>query len=391
MADAATTDAPDEALAAARWDLDPLVAGEGGDGALRMLDEARERAEAFAAEHRGRVAELDAAATAAAMRELEQLNDLVGRAGTYAMLAFAVDTHSPEIGALMQNVRERGAAIETVLLFFDLEWNQLADERASELLAAEELERWRHHLTTLRRYRPHQLSEPEERILTETAVTGPSAFSRLFTEQISAVTVELADAERPLQLMEALARLQDSDRERRAEAASAVTEALEPGLRTRAYIFNTLLADKATKDRLRSYEHWLASRNLDNEASDESVAALIEAVAARYEIARRWYRLKARLLGLPRLADYDRMAPRGRGRAPDPLRGGARAGARLLPGVLAGARRRGRRVLQRRPHRRAAGAGQARRRLLLLRGALRAPLRDAQLHLAPRRRADDGP
>ena len=84
--------------------------------------------------------------------------------------------------------------------------------------------------------------------------------------------------------------------------------ALAPGLRTRAFLFNTLLADKATDDRLRRYPNWLAARNLSNEASDESVAALIEAVKGRYEIARRWYRLKARLLGVERLADYDRMA-----------------------------------------------------------------------------------
>ena len=94
----------------------------------------------------------------------------------------------------------------------------------------------------------------------------------------------------------------------RRSAAEAVTAALAPGLRTRAYLFNTLLADKATDDRLRHYPHWLAARNLANEASDESVAALIEAVRGRYEIPRRWYRLKARLLGLERLADYDRMA-----------------------------------------------------------------------------------
>jgi oligoendopeptidase F len=109
--------------------------------------------------------------------------------------------------------------------------------------------------------------------------------------------------------MEALSRLQDPDRERRRIAAEGVTAALEPDLRTRAFVFNTLLADKATKDRLRSYDHWLASRNLSNEASDESVAALIEAVTDRYEIARRWYRLKARVLGLDCLAHYDRMAP----------------------------------------------------------------------------------
>ncbi|MFL5870290.1 MAG: M3 family oligoendopeptidase [Solirubrobacterales bacterium] len=305
----ATAEITDEDLAEARWDLEPLVDGDGPEGALEMLDQAKERADRFSTEHRGRVAELDAPAVAGAMRELEGLFDLVGRAGSYAALRFAIDTQDPGRGALLQQVRERGAAIETALLFFDLEWNELDDERAEDLLNSDELERWRHHLRTLRRFRPHQLTEPEERILTEVDVTGSSAFRRLFTEQISAVTVELDAGAARVPLMEALSRLESPDRERRAAAALAVTESLAPGLRTRAYIFNTLLADKATKDRLRSYEHWLASRNLANEASDESVAALIEAVASRSEVARRWYRLKARLLGIDRLAYYDRMAP----------------------------------------------------------------------------------
>ena len=106
----------------------------------------------------------------------------------------------------------------------------------------------------------------------------------------------------------ALSRLVLADRELRRSTAEAVTGALAPGLRTRAFLFNTLLADKATDDRLRRYPNWLAARNLSNEASDESVAALIEAVRARYELPRRWYRLKAKLLGIERVADYDRMA-----------------------------------------------------------------------------------
>jgi oligoendopeptidase F len=105
-----------------------------------------------------------------------------------------------------------------------------------------------------------------------------------------------------------MAKLADPDREVRRATAEAVTGALEPGLRTRAYLFNTLLQEKSIVDRLRSYPHWLATRNLSNEASDESVQALIEAVKGRYELARSWYRTKAKLLGLDRLADYDRMA-----------------------------------------------------------------------------------
>jgi len=304
-----TTAAPDEALLKARWNLDPLVEGRGAEGTLELLAEARERSVAFAETYRAKVADLDAAGLVAAMRELEEIFDRVGRAGSYASLWFTVDTADPERGALLQQVQERGAEIETSLIFFELEWNELEDEDAEALLEVEELEFCRHHLRTSRRYRPHQLTEPEERILTEVEVTGRSAFGRLFTEQISSVTVSLPDADEPMPLMEALSRLQDPDRDRRAEAAAGVTEALQDGLRTRAYIFNTLLQDKSTKDRLRSYEHWLAARNLSNEASDESVEALVEAVVSHYELARRWYRLKAKLLGLEKLAHYDRMAP----------------------------------------------------------------------------------
>ena len=109
-------------------------------------------------------------------------------------------------------------------------------------------------------------------------------------------------------LMHALSLLQHPERSVRATAATAVTAALEPGLRTRAFIFNTLLLDRRVDDRLRSYPTWVSARNLGNEASDESVRALIDAVVGRYDIPQRWYALKAQVLGLDRLADYDRMA-----------------------------------------------------------------------------------
>jgi oligoendopeptidase F len=299
----------DPALEAAAWDLEPLVESRGPAGVERLLNEARERAVAFAGHHRGQIAALGPEGLADAMHELAAINDLTGRAGSYAMLSFTLDTTDPERGALIQRARELGAAIETQLLFFELEWNQLPEEQAEQLLAGGGLDFCRHYLRNLRRYRPHQLTEPEERVMTELDVTGASAFRRLFTEQVSAIDVALPDLEAPAPLELALSRLQDPDRELREQAAGAITDSLRPGLRSRAYVFNTLLADKSTKDRLRDYPSWIASRNLSNEASDESVEALIQAVVGRYELARRWYRLKAGLLGLDRLAYWDRMAP----------------------------------------------------------------------------------
>ncbi len=124
---------------------------------------------------------------------------------------------------------------------------------------------------------------------------------------MAALRVPVDEQEVPLDV--ALSRLQDSNRDTRRTVAEAVSAALEPGLRTRAFIYNTLVHDKSVDDRLRSYPHWLASRNLANEASDESVMALIEAVRGRFDIPQRWYTLKAKLLGIDRLADYDRSAP----------------------------------------------------------------------------------
>ena len=304
----------DPALQTAEWDLGPLVDGQGEKGVDRLLDEAIGRAEAFAERHEGKVAQLEVDGLREAMTDLAALYELVGRAGSFASLRFSTDTADPARGALLQRVQERSTAIETKLLFFDLEWAALEDERAEELLAGEGLDFCRHHLRTARRYRPHLLSQPEERILTEKALTGRSAWARLFAELTSAIEVDVGapggDAAEPesVPLDVALSRLFSPDRAVRRQTAEAITAALSPGLRTRSYLFNTLLQDKAVDDRLRSYPHWLASRNLANEASDESVQALVEAVRRRYELPQRWYRLKSRLLGLDRLADYDRMA-----------------------------------------------------------------------------------
>src|ERR1700733_1245175 len=297
----------DPELLGTAWDLSPLVDGDEESGVQRQLDEALSRSDAFAAAYNGKLAELDGAGLAAAMHELGAINELVGKAGSFASLQFATDSDDPARGALLQLVQERATELETKLLFFELQWAALPDERAEALLADDALSFCAHYLRSARRYRPHLLTEPEEKILAEKAIASSSAWSRLFGEQVAALRVNVEGEELALDV--ALSRLQSPDRELRGEVAEAVSQALEPGLRTRAFIYNTLIQDKAIDDRLRAYPHWLASRNLANEASDESVMALIEAVRRRFDIPQRWYRLKARLLGLDQLEDYDRYAP----------------------------------------------------------------------------------
>ena len=289
------------------WDIDTILPQ--GASPSDLFDRAGSLADGLAG-LRGRVGELDATELAAAMHGLADLQDLMSRASYHAMLAFTTATDDPARGAAMAAAQERSTAIGTKLIFFDLEWAAADDDHAASVLADPDLAFCRHHLENLRLNRPHLLTEAEETIVAEKSQTGFSAWVRLFDELSSAITVDLpADlGGSGLPLMQATSMLQHPDRSVRQQVASGITAGLEPGLRTRAYVFNTLLLDKSVDDRLRHYDSWVSSRNLANEASDESVQALVDAVVDNYSIAQRWYTLKAKVLGLDRLADYDRMA-----------------------------------------------------------------------------------
>jgi oligoendopeptidase F len=290
-----------------RWDLSPLYGSPDDPALLADLASALEDAKAFAAQYHGQVGALGAPGLAAMIEALEQINERIERVGTFAYLHFVTDTADPTRGALLQTVEERSTAIATELLFVELEWAAVPDARAAELLADTALDRWRHYFASARRFRPHLLSEPEEKVVAEKAVTGRAAWSRLFTQVTDAITVDL-DGE-PVPLEHALSRLHHPDLEKRHAAGQAVTAALAPGLAVRTYIYNTVLADHSIDDRLRAFPTWISARNLGNEVDESTVEALVSSVTSRYDLPARWYRLKAHLLGLDELTEHDRYAP----------------------------------------------------------------------------------
>ncbi|MFL5831228.1 MAG: oligoendopeptidase, partial [Solirubrobacteraceae bacterium] len=140
----------DPELLQTEWDLSPLVDDDPEGGVDRQLEQARDRATAFAERHAGHVAELDIEGLRDAMQEHEAINELIGKAASYASLRFATDTADPARGALLQRMQELATEIETKLLFFELEWAALDDQRADELLAGEGLDFCRHYLRSVR-------------------------------------------------------------------------------------------------------------------------------------------------------------------------------------------------------------------------------------------------
>ena len=307
MADPAVADATPTGAEDVRWNLSDLYATEADLDADLAATEAA--AADFGDRYRGRIADLDAPALAEAFAALADIHDRAGRAYTYAYLAWSTATEDPARGALLQRVREAYTRIGQSLLFVDVEWAALDPEAAETRIEAPALAPYRHYLELKTEARDHVLTEPEEKVLAEKSVTGWSAWNRFFDETLGAARFTVRGESLPLQ--QATAKLHDPDRRLRRDVQEAVTEGLEPLQRPLTYVFNTILADKASSDRLRGYASWIDSRNEANEADAASVEALIEAVTGRYGLVSRFYDLKRRLLGYEELFDYDRYAPTG--------------------------------------------------------------------------------
>lgn len=289
------------------WDLRDLFDTE---GSLRAaLAQADAGAQAFAATYKGKIDSLSAEELYEALQAFESLHDALGRAYTYAYLHWSTDTNDADRGALLQEVRESYTQTTQQLIFFELEWIDLDEKHASARQESPVLAHYRHYLELQRLSKEHRLSEPEEKILSEKNVTGRGAWNRFFDETLGASRYTLD--EESLAQQQILAKLYEPNRDLRRRAALAFTEGLVEKQRELTFIFNTILADKASNDRLRKYPHWIASRNEANEVDDATVEALVGSVTDRYDLPARFYRLKARVLGVEDMMDYDRYAPIG--------------------------------------------------------------------------------
>ena len=301
---------PQSSARGVAWDLGDLYQGVDDPRLTQDLESALGRARTFETAYRGKIdveGGPSPATLLAALAELESLSEQMDRPAVYAGLLHAAKTDDPRHGALLSRTREQRTLINKHLIFFELEWIKVADAPARTLIEAPELARYRHYLERRRAWRPHYLSEPEEKIHEEKSVTGRAALVRLFDETIASLRFPFR--QQKLSLQEILAHLYDSDREVRQASAEGLTTGLKENARLLTFLFNTLVLDHQSDCGLRKFADPLGPRNLDNEISSEVVEALLAAAERHHTTFQRYYRLKGRLLGLKQLYDYDRYAP----------------------------------------------------------------------------------
>lgn len=307
-------DASDPQAKGVRWDLSPLFAD--ADAATSELNALVERCQAFAVEHRGTIADIDAPGLAALLAELASLDNALSRVGSYASLREAVDVTDETNLDLSGAVDRAFVDVGNALRFFELEWIALPEERAAHLADDPSVAADRHYLVAMRRFAPHTLSEPEERMLAERTPAASNAWHTLFSRVTSTLETPFdnGDGDEPHGIDRLLSYMRHPRREVRQAALTALYGMLEPHAPVLAHCYDTLVGDRLAMDKLRGYGGPMHQTHLRNELTGPVVEAMLDGVARNYPLAQRWFTAKAAILGLDTLELSDQYAPIGDGR-----------------------------------------------------------------------------
>ncbi len=295
------------------WKLSDLYPSATSPEFLGDIEKARKLAIAFEEKWKGKLTEAaaksDDAGIGAAIKEYEALDDIMGRLGSYAGLTYFTNTIDPANGKLYGDVQAKLTDYAAHLLFFPLELNRIDDAVLDACMVNDATAgHYRPWIVDLRKDKPHQLDDKLEQLFLEKSMTSAAAFNRLFDETMAELRFEIDGEKQPLEV--ALNMLQEQDPEVRRKAAMALAETFKANLRTFTLITNTLAKDKEISDRWRGFEDIADSRHLANRVEREVVNALSAAVRDAYpRLSHRYYKMKAKWLGMEQMNFWDRNAP----------------------------------------------------------------------------------
>ncbi len=290
------------------WDLSDLYRSINDPQIKKDLETYRKQTAAFAKKYKGRLALLSADEFLKAVQDIEKRSEIASRLGGFAYLNMVTQMKNVEAVAFFQSIEEKLTDYCKPAVFFSIEFNKLPQAKINEWLKDKRIKSYQYWLKRLRKFKNYQLSEPVEEILLEKSITSGNAWVRLYEEHSSRLkyTVdgkEYNDAELSKLLL-------DKDATTRLKAGKEMNRVLHENGHLMTFIYNMVMKDKAIEDNKRGFKTPVSERNLSEDVSDESVEVLAQTVKKHYkDIAHRFYKLKAKWLGVEKINYWDRNAP----------------------------------------------------------------------------------
>ena len=232
------------------------------------------------------------------------------RLGAYAYLWFSENTKDSKARSFKAHVEERLTALQNRLLFFELWWQSIDEKNAARLF--EGSGDMRYHLETIRRYTPHTLTEPEEKIINIKNVTGRSAVNTLYDVVANGLTFRLKVGGKTKVLnREGLMTYVRSPKAAVRQAAYQELYRVFSAQRdVLGEMYKTLVNDwKSENVGLRRFASPIAARNLGNDVPDSAVDVLLSVCAENADLFQQYFKLKARICGIRAMSRYHLYAP----------------------------------------------------------------------------------
>lgn len=298
------------AYAIKKWDLTQLFPGFDSPELQGAFDNVEEQVASFEGVRNKLKPDMDVDTFLDAVRASEATSRIVNRVYSFAGLSFAEDTQNQNAQSLMGRVQQFAAEMQNRTLFFSLWWKELDDANADRLMSASG--DYRYYLEEMRHFKPHTLSEPEEKIVNLKDVTGSSALVNLYDAITNRYVFKLEVNGEVKELTRAQVQpyIQGPDPDLRARAYQELYRVYGEDGPILGQMYQTRARDWHNENiNLRRFSSAMSVRNLVNDIPDDVVDTLLDVTKRNSKIFHRYFKLKARHVGVGKLRRYDIYAP----------------------------------------------------------------------------------
>lgn len=290
------------------WDLSDLYNGIDDPKINHDIKNYNKRTVAFEKKYKGKLALISPETFAEALKELEDMSSMTRKLGNFASLNMSTQLNNPQATAFYQTINEAFTDAGQHLVFFDIELAHIDDSRIRELLKNKKVAHYKPFIERVRKYRKYLLSEELESLMLDKSLTSESAWVRLYEETSAKLKYTVDGKEYNDAQISKL--LLSKDAKIREKAGKELNRVSKENSYLSTFAYNMIMKDKEIEDKKRGYKTPMAAMNLSNSVEQETLDALCDSVKENYRnISHRFYKLKAKWLGVEKIGYWDRNAP----------------------------------------------------------------------------------
>jgi len=292
-----------------RWNLTDLFNGTDDPKINESLALSSDRAVAFKHKYKSKINELTSFDLNHAYTELIEVFEPIYRVHQFGSLSLSTNTSDDDVKSLSSRIEEKLSSISNKILFFNLELAERDDLETLEDMPG--LEDFKYNLNQAHKTKQFNLSEKEEQLINLKALTGKSAFKKMYSEYTSSFIFEFElDGEvKKLTGAELRALRQHSDPDVRHRAMDTFLTKFKKNKLIFTHVYNDIIKDYNIDRSLRGYPSSINVMNVNNDIKDKAVNALIDVTTESNTLVQRYYKLKRKMLGLNELTLADIYAP----------------------------------------------------------------------------------